>query len=96
MPLLKARVRNGRLVLDEPTDLPDGNIVYLQRVDGARADGVESEGDEAASPDDPGHNAAWAEVIDRRLQDALDGRVELVDANVVTARVRDAVARRRG
>ena len=26
---LKARVRNGRLVLDEPTDLPDGEIVEL-------------------------------------------------------------------
>ena len=31
---LKAQVRNGRLVLDEPTDLPDGNVVYLQLVDG--------------------------------------------------------------
>ena len=31
---LKAHVRNGRLVLDEPTDLPDGDIVYLQPVDG--------------------------------------------------------------
>lgn len=31
---LKAQVRNGRLVLDEPTDLPDGDIVYLQLVDG--------------------------------------------------------------
>ena len=30
---LKARVRNGRLVLDEPTDLPEGEVVYLQRVD---------------------------------------------------------------
>jgi ABC-type amino acid transport substrate-binding protein len=30
---LKAHVRNGRLVLDEPTDLPEGEIVYLQPVD---------------------------------------------------------------
>jgi hypothetical protein len=30
---LKALVKNGRLVLDEPTDLPDGEIVYLQPVD---------------------------------------------------------------
>jgi len=26
---LKAQVRNGRLVLDEPTDLPDGEVVEL-------------------------------------------------------------------
>ena len=26
---LKARVHNGRLVLDEPTDLPEGEIVEL-------------------------------------------------------------------
>ena len=31
---LKAHVRNGRLVLDEPTDLPDGEVVYLQLVQG--------------------------------------------------------------
>lgn len=30
---LKAHVHNGRLVLDEPTDLPEGEIVYLQPVD---------------------------------------------------------------
>ena len=33
MPPLKAHVHNGRLVLDEPTDLPEGEVVYLQRVD---------------------------------------------------------------
>ena len=26
---LKARVQNGRLLLDEPTDLPDGMVVEL-------------------------------------------------------------------
>ncbi len=30
---LRARVRNGRLVLDEPTDLPDGEVVELVPVD---------------------------------------------------------------
>ena len=30
MQLLKAHVHNGRLVLDEPSDLPDGEVVYLQ------------------------------------------------------------------
>jgi hypothetical protein len=33
MPTLRARVHNGRLVLDEPTDLPEGEVVYLQPVD---------------------------------------------------------------
>ena len=31
---LKAHVKNGRLTLDEPTDLPEGQVVYLQRIDG--------------------------------------------------------------
>jgi hypothetical protein len=31
---LKAHVKNGRIVLDEPTDLPEGQVVYLQPVDG--------------------------------------------------------------
>jgi hypothetical protein len=30
MERLKAHVRNGRLVLDEPTDLPDGSVVPLE------------------------------------------------------------------
>ena len=34
MHALKAQVKNGRLVLDEPTDLPEGEVVYLQPVEG--------------------------------------------------------------
>jgi hypothetical protein len=30
---IKARVRNGRLILDEPTDLPDGTEVDLVLLD---------------------------------------------------------------
>ena len=30
---IKAHVHNGRLVLDEPTDLPEGEVMYLQPVD---------------------------------------------------------------
>lgn len=33
MSALKARVENGRLVLDEPTDLPEGTVVPLQIAD---------------------------------------------------------------
>lgn len=30
---LKAHVKNGRLMLDEPTDLPEGQVVLLKPVD---------------------------------------------------------------
>ncbi len=30
---LEARVQNGRLVLDAPTDLPEGKIVVLQTIE---------------------------------------------------------------
>lgn len=33
MPPLRAKVHNGRLVLDEPTDLPEGEVVYLHPVE---------------------------------------------------------------
>ncbi|MBK8941037.1 MAG: hypothetical protein IPM79_26345 [Polyangiaceae bacterium] len=33
MQVLRARVRNGRLVLDEPTDLPEGAEIELMPVD---------------------------------------------------------------
>jgi len=35
---VKARVRGGRLVLDEPTDLPEGAEVQLAMVDGDELD----------------------------------------------------------
>jgi hypothetical protein len=33
MPVFKAYVQDGRLVLDEPTDLPENEVVYLQTID---------------------------------------------------------------
>jgi hypothetical protein len=38
MQSMKARVHNGRLVLDEPTELPEGDVVELVRVDEVFAD----------------------------------------------------------
>ena len=35
---LRAHVRNGRIVLDEPTDRAEGELVYVQLVDGVIAD----------------------------------------------------------
>lgn len=45
--------------------------------------------------DDPGHQAAWAEVIERRMQDIAEGRVELVDAADAMAQARAMAAARR-
>lgn len=33
MSALKAEVRNGRLVMDEPTELPEGTVLELAAVD---------------------------------------------------------------
>jgi hypothetical protein len=47
---LKARLHNGRLVLDEPTELPEGEVVYLQAVDAVMAaDGNELDDEERAA-----------------------------------------------
>ena len=46
---LKARVHNGRLVLDEPTDLPEGEVIELVPVDEVLASGGDYlDGDERA------------------------------------------------
>ena len=36
---LKAHVHNGRLVLDEPTDLPEGEVIELVPLDDVLANG---------------------------------------------------------
>jgi len=47
---LKAQVKDGRLTLDEPTDLPEGQVVYLQAVDGfALVDRDELDDDDRAA-----------------------------------------------
>jgi hypothetical protein len=67
----KARVENGRLKLDEPTDLPNGTELYLvpaeQVKDVAllRDDGLEDE-----------ERAELLKVIDEGLADAEAGKVE--------------------
>jgi hypothetical protein len=32
MNAVKAEVKNGRLIVNEPTDLPEGTVVYLEHV----------------------------------------------------------------
>jgi hypothetical protein len=70
---LKARVRNGRLVLDEPTDLPEGEEVYLVPVD--QEDGLDDE-----------ERQALHEELDTALDEVDAGLA--IDAGVVMARLR--------
>ncbi|MGH7437021.1 MAG: hypothetical protein ACRENE_15210 [Polyangiaceae bacterium] len=69
---LKAHVHNGRLLLDEPTDLPEGEVVYLEPVD---ADDMSDEEREAL-------HGSIRESIEQM------GRGELIDADEALARLR--------
>jgi len=71
---LKAQVRNGRLLLDEPTDLPDGDVVYLQPVEGLVCiddDGIDREDraklhrelEASIAEADAGHTEDFAKVL---------------------------------
>lgn len=64
---LKAHVKNGRLVLDEPTDLPEGAEVNLSIVD-------EDEMDDA-------ERARLHRALERSMAQAKAG--QLIDANEV-------------
>jgi hypothetical protein len=75
---LKAHVRGGRLLLDEPTDLPDGQDVELVPLDEVLASG----GDYL----DAEERQRLEESLDRGLEDVRAGRV--VDAEQVIARLR--------
>lgn len=73
MQSLKAHVQDGRLVLDEPsTDLPEGEVVYLQLVDGDDMEDDERE--------------ALHESIRESIEQMNNG--QLIDADEVLARLR--------
>lgn len=72
---MKARVRNGRLVLDEPTDLPEGEEVELVPVDEVLARGGDYLDDE--------ERAALHAELEASIAEAEAG--ELVDADVFLA-----------
>jgi len=63
-PSLKAHVQNRRLVLDEPTDLPDGTVVEIAPIDDVVASGGYFLGDQA--------QATLERVIGRRSDDAQE------------------------
>jgi hypothetical protein len=63
---LKARVSNGRILLDEPTDRPDGEVVELVPLDEVLAAG----GDYL----DPEDRRRLHEALERGLEDVKAGR----------------------
>jgi len=78
MQALKAKVRNGRLVLDEPTDRPEGAVVELVPLDEVLAhDDDELDDDERAQVD---------ESIAVSFEQATKG--QLIDADEVLAKLR--------
>ncbi len=72
MSAINARVKNGRLVLDEPTSLPDGAEVRLWVVEGDDLDDADRD--------------ALHEAIREGLDDAKAGRT--IDANEWAAELR--------
>jgi hypothetical protein len=77
MHALEAHVRNGRLVWDEPTDLPEGEVVELVPLD----DALESGGDYL----DNNERKRLHESIQRGLDDVTAGRT--VEASQVISRL---------
>ncbi len=71
---LQARVKNGRLVLDEPTDLGEGEVVYLQILD------VADHGDDLDEEERARLHEALREGIDQmKAGQTLDAAEALAD-----------------
>jgi hypothetical protein len=76
MKVLKAEVRAGRLVLDVPSDLPEGTVLELVVVD---------QGDEL----DEDERAALHDAIDEGAADARAGKGRSADDVIKDLRARD-------
>lgn len=82
MRVLKTQVKNGRLVLDEPTDFPDGEIVKLVPLDEVLASGGDYLDDE--------ERERLHQSIRRGLADVKAGRT--VEASQVVSKLRARAA----
>ena len=76
---LKAQVKNGRLVLDEPTDRPEGEVVELVPLDEMLADDGRDDLDED-------ERRRLDESIAVSFEQAKKG--QLIDADEVLAKLR--------
>ena len=75
---VQAVVKNGRLVLDEPTDLPEGEVVELVPLDEVLARGGDYLDDE--------ERARLNEALEISVKQAEEG--QLIDAEEVMAELR--------
>lgn len=66
MSRLRAHARDGRLILDEPTALPEGTVLDLV---------VDDEGDDL----EPAEREALHAAIDRAMESVLAGRVQAAE-----------------
>ena len=73
----KAHVKNGRLLLDEPTELPEGEVIELVPL-GDAGDGGDDLDDE--------ERAALHDELRESIAEAKAGK--LIDADVVMAELR--------
>lgn len=81
---LRAHVRNGRLILDEPTDLPEGEVVELVPFDGM----LTHVGDDL----DDEERERLHQSLARGIEDAKSGRT--VEADKVIEKLRARAASR--
>ena len=73
---LKAHVKNGRLVLDEPTDLPEGEVVELVPFDDTLAHGADDSGDEDRAEL---HAALRESIEEMKAGNTIDGAQALAE-----------------
>jgi hypothetical protein len=73
----KAHVRNGRLLLDEPTDLPEGDVVELVQLDQVLANGGDDLDDEERAALHRELEASFAEEQAGQLIDLADAIADL-------------------
>jgi len=76
MPPLKARVHNGRLLLDEPTDLPEGQVVELVPFDDTLALGADDLDDEDRAEL---HAALRESIEEMKVGNTIDGAQALAE-----------------
>ena len=87
--MLKAHVRSGQLVVDEPIDLPDGSEVRVALVEDELDDEVLANGGDYLDDEE---RRRLHESIDRGIADVRAGRT--VDADRVIEKLRARTAGR--